>query len=129
MFSYQASGESKGGYFREVSLPASLASKKRHAEDIHKHISKKQNKKRKLIISQESLDDEVVIETPIRDDTMGIPSPMRNYPIKSNFEEIGNSGGSVKESNVDKTTDQGDSTKISTPEQRIVIPPEDIFEL
>mgnify|MGYP001546716995 CR=1 FL=1 len=62
------------------------------------------------------MDEEIVPESPFGDDILGNPSPKRNTPINSNFEEIGNSGGFVKASNVGTTTNQGDITKKYTTE-------------
>lgn len=58
---------------------------------------------------------------PIQETT--VPSPLRNSAVKSNIEESANSGGNVKTSDVDTTTNLGDSTNVSTPKQTIVIPP------
>ncbi|CAI9287037.1 unnamed protein product [Lactuca saligna] len=55
---------------------------------------------------------------------MGNPLPTRNSPIKSSFEEIGNYVGSVKESNLDTMTNQGDSVKVSNLKQTTIIPSE-----
>ena len=73
-----------------------------------KHISKK--KKTVVIDSMDDVvpgcdfDDSGKSQSPLCDDNMGILSPMRGSPLKSNFEEIGSPGGSVKTSNVDTTT-------------------------
>lgn len=63
-------------------------------------------------------------QTPPRDIDMGIPSPTRGSPVKSNLEETEGPGGFVKTSNMDTTTNLGDHSKISTPEKTIVIPSE-----
>ncbi|CAI9285916.1 unnamed protein product [Lactuca saligna] len=123
-FTFKPQLNRKRVVFREIPTPVSPASKKRIAKDMAKRTSKKQKKMRKLIISEESMDEEVVLESPLGDDNMAIPSPTRNSPIKLNFEEIGNSCGSVKASNVDATTNQGDPSKISNPEKTTVILPE-----
>lgn len=118
----------KGVVIREIPTSVSPVSKKRRAEDMVKRISKK--KKRKVV--EESLD-KVVPESdfeengkdksPLRDIDMGFPSPMRDSPIKLIFEEIGNLGGSVKTSDVERTTNQGDHSQQSTPKQTVVVPP------
>ncbi|CAI9280663.1 unnamed protein product [Lactuca saligna] len=68
-------------------------------------------------------DDEVVPESPIRDDNLGVPSPPRDSPIKSNVEVTGGLDGSVKTSLVDTTINQGDNPKVSTPKKTFVTPP------
>lgn len=108
----------QGVAIRDVQIHVSPASKKRIVKDLAKKISK--NRKRKVV---EDSSEDVVPESPIWDTDMGVPSPKRNSPIKSNFELIGNSSGSVKTSNVDITTNLCDPPKVSTPEQIVVILP------
>ncbi|CAI9300263.1 unnamed protein product [Lactuca saligna] len=67
------------------------------------------------------MDDEAVPESP-----MGQVSSKKKSPVKSNFEEIGISSSSMKTSIVDTSTLLGDSTKITTPMQTSVIPPEEL---
>ncbi|CAI9273886.1 unnamed protein product [Lactuca saligna] len=56
----------KGVVIREVLVHVSLSSKKRKAEDMAKHISKKQKKKlRKLVINDESTEEEVAKDPPV----------------------------------------------------------------
>ncbi|CAI9279740.1 unnamed protein product [Lactuca saligna] len=56
----------KGVIFRAVQEHVSPASKKRQAEDMAKHISKKQRKKlQKCVIKDDSTEDEVIPKTPI----------------------------------------------------------------
>lgn len=90
-------------------------------------LKKIQKKKKKVIDPL----DEVVLESvfdkfpsPQHDDNLGFPSPSMSSPLKSNFEETGGPGGSVKISYMDTTTTQGDNYQISTPEKTIVTPPE-----
>ncbi|CAI9285614.1 unnamed protein product [Lactuca saligna] len=93
----------------EIPTPVSPTSKKRIAKDLVKKIAK--NKRRKVI--EDSLG-EVVPKLSLHDTYMGVPSPMRDSPIKSNFEEIGNPGGSVKASDIDTTTTQGNPPFITS---------------
>ncbi|CAI9278680.1 unnamed protein product [Lactuca saligna] len=92
--------------------------KKCHAEDVANLISKIQ-KKRKLVIQEDSMDDEIVPESPLV--TL---SPKRNSPTKLIFEEIGCYASSVTTFVVDTTTNLGDSAMQSTPEQTTIISPE-----
>ena len=46
----------------------SPASKKKHVEYMAKRISKKQKKQRKLTVNEDSLDDEVVLKSPLGGD-------------------------------------------------------------
>ncbi|CAI9272039.1 unnamed protein product [Lactuca saligna] len=90
----------KGVVLREILVPVSTSSKKRRVEDVANHISKK-TKKRKSIL-QEDEEDKVVLDSP-----------------------IGNvSSSSVKTSTVNTSTLHVNSTKILTPTQTSVIPPE-----
>ncbi|CAI9282345.1 unnamed protein product [Lactuca saligna] len=69
------------------------------------------------------MDDEVVLESPLRNNQTCNSSLVRDSPVKSNLEETGNPDGTVKTSTVDKTINQGKQPKISTPKQATVIPP------
>ncbi|KAL7605237.1 hypothetical protein Lser_V15G14681 [Lactuca serriola] len=55
---------SKGAAFRNVPAPVSPGSKRKRAQEVAKHITQKLYKKRKMIIRNESSDEEVVPETP-----------------------------------------------------------------
>ncbi|CAH1443852.1 unnamed protein product [Lactuca virosa] len=92
----------KGLIIREVHVPVSPASKKRRVEDMAKHLSKKKQKKiHKMVIRDDSTDEEVVLD-----------SSVINSPITSNVE----TSVAVSTSIV--------STKVSTPEQIVVtLPP------
>ncbi|CAI9277566.1 unnamed protein product [Lactuca saligna] len=57
----------KGVLIREIPTQASLASKKRRAEDMAKRISKKQKKQRNLLIQDDSMDEDIVPETQLED--------------------------------------------------------------
>ncbi|CAI9285288.1 unnamed protein product [Lactuca saligna] len=90
-----------------------------------KLLSKRQNKKlRKLDIHDDSMDEEVVPESPIQDDQMGHSSPVRDSPLKLNLKATGNPDGNVASSKVDTRINPGEQTKASTPKQSGVIPPE-----
>ncbi|CAI9290473.1 unnamed protein product [Lactuca saligna] len=90
-----------------------------------KRLSNKQKKKlRKLVIHDDSMDDEVVYEYPIRDDQMGHSSPVRDSPLKLNLEATGNPDGSLETSKVDTPINPCEQTKTFTPEKAKVIPPE-----
>ncbi|CAH1440590.1 unnamed protein product [Lactuca virosa] len=54
---------SKGVIVREIPTPASPSSKKRRAQDVINHISKKQYK-RKIVLRDDSSKNEVVPDTP-----------------------------------------------------------------
>ncbi|CAI9290625.1 unnamed protein product [Lactuca saligna] len=55
----------KGVVLREVPVPVSPSAKKRKAEDVAKHISKKQKKKlRKLVINDESIEEDAIQDPP-----------------------------------------------------------------
>ncbi|CAI9291042.1 unnamed protein product [Lactuca saligna] len=88
---------------------------------MDKRISKKQKKHRNLIINEDSMDEEVVLESPFGNDKVD-SSPVRGSPINSNFEAIGNPGGNVEACKVNTTTNHGEQTKNSTPEKTIVTP-------
>ncbi|CAH1452866.1 unnamed protein product [Lactuca virosa] len=103
---------------RTIPTPVSPTSKKRHVEDVAKHISKKQKrpkKQRKLVLHEDSSDDEVVPDTPPTTTILGHSSRVRDSPVKSTFEETGNLDGNVTTSKVDTTINPGEQPKISTP--------------
>ncbi|CAI9294298.1 unnamed protein product [Lactuca saligna] len=60
------------------------------------------------VAPESNFDESGKSQSPHRDLDMGIPSPTRGFPIKSNIKEIGGLGGSVHTSNVDTTTNQGE---------------------
>ncbi|CAI9283082.1 unnamed protein product [Lactuca saligna] len=76
-----------------------------------KKISKKQRKQRKLIIQDDSMNDEVVPESPLNNDQAGNSSHVRDSPVKSNIEETGNPDRIVKTSIVDITINQGEQPR------------------
>lgn len=55
---------------------------------------------------------------------MGFPSSMRGSPLNSIFEANGGPGGNVEASHMETTTNLGDTSILSAPEQALVIPPE-----
>ncbi|KAL7617007.1 hypothetical protein Lser_V15G03290 [Lactuca serriola] len=67
---------SKGAIFRDVPTPVSPGSKRRRAAEVAKHITQKLYKKRKLVIQNESSDDEVVPETPPVSTTVTVTLPI-----------------------------------------------------
>ena len=89
-----------------------------------KKISKKQKKQRILFIQDDSMDDEVVPESPLKKDQTGKFSPVRDSPVKSTHEETRNLDGTVKNSIMDTTINQGEQPKLSTPQQTTIVPPE-----
>ncbi|CAI9277236.1 unnamed protein product [Lactuca saligna] len=88
------------------------------AEDTVKRIYKK---KKKPKVTKDLMED-IALELPFHDLDMGIPSLARGSPLKSNVEETSSPGGTVKVSNMDTTTNQGDS-HLSTPKPTVVTPP------
>ncbi|CAI9271862.1 unnamed protein product [Lactuca saligna] len=107
----------QGVLIREVPLPVSPTSKKQFAVNMSKKISKKRQK----FIIEDSQEDIVVSKSPLHE--TNILSPQKNSQVKSNLEETRNSGGNVETSIVDTTTNLGESTKVLTPEQTVVMPP------
>ncbi|CAI9266479.1 unnamed protein product [Lactuca saligna] len=62
----------KSVVIREILVPLSPSLKKRKFEDIAKHISKKQKKKlRKLVINDDSIEDEVLQDPPVTTSQFG----------------------------------------------------------
>ncbi|CAH1427120.1 unnamed protein product [Lactuca virosa] len=71
----------KGILICEIPVPVSPQTKKRRAEDMAKKISKKQKpqkKQRKLVLQEDSTDEEVVPDTPPEDTILGHSSPVRD---------------------------------------------------
>ena len=77
----------------------------------------------KVIISEESMEDEVVLESPIQDDQMGHSSPVRDSSLKSNLEATGNPDSTVETSKVDTPINLGEQIKTFAPKQTNIIPP------
>ncbi|CAI9271791.1 unnamed protein product [Lactuca saligna] len=115
----------RGAVSHEIPTPVSLQSKKRRDKDMANHISKKQKKRkkqRKLVLHDNSADEDVVPEMPVIEH-MVHSSSVRDSPVQSNFEETGNLGGNVETYTVYTTINHGEQSKQSTPEQTTVIPP------
>ncbi|CAI9295494.1 unnamed protein product [Lactuca saligna] len=120
----QVLGDPHEGVLTRAQLHAK--NEKRHDKDIAKHIStkqKKNKKQRKLVLHEDSTDEEVVPETPITE-KLGHNSPVRDSPSQSIFEETRNLYGNMETSIVDTTINHGEQPKQSTPEQTPIIPPE-----
>ncbi|CAI9286464.1 unnamed protein product [Lactuca saligna] len=113
---------SKGVVFHEIPTPVSIASKKRLSKYMTKRISKKQKKQRKLILNEDSMEDEVVPASPLGRDKTGNYSLVRDSPVKSNLEATVNLDGNVEASKFNTTITHGEQPKIYTPKQTMVKP-------
>ncbi|XP_052619606.1 uncharacterized protein LOC128125976 [Lactuca sativa] len=74
---------SKGATFHDVPAPVSPGSKRKRAQDVAKHMQQTLSKKRKLIICNESSDEEVVPETPPVSVVVTVSLPPVSIPITS----------------------------------------------
>ncbi|CAI9259245.1 unnamed protein product [Lactuca saligna] len=86
-------------------------------------ISKKRSKQIRLVLHENSTDDEEVPESPITD-PMVHSSPVKDSPIQSIFDETVNMDGHLETLIVDTPSGHVEKTKPSTPKQTTVIPPE-----
>ncbi|CAI9284442.1 unnamed protein product [Lactuca saligna] len=113
--------------FRDVLTLVSPKLKKRHVEDMAKHISNKQNKHKKLwklVLQEDSDDEQVVPETPLTNATLGNSLPVRDSLVKSTYEETGNLDGNLETSTMDKPINHSEQPTISILEKENIIPPE-----